>query len=111
MDLLRLLPPFWYQGRETSESWDRALNKALDIGITSVGPHEAIVGPFTVWIANYPYAFGFNRADALELLPKVRTRIRLRRAIEQFHDRRYAEQFPVRHDQKRSNLSCPPNEP
>lgn len=93
MDLLRLLPPFWSQLRPTSPAWDQALNRALDLGVTFVGPHDAQVGPFTVWISNYPYGFGYNRGDALESMPRVRTRIRLRRAILAWQAARYAKQF------------------
>lgn len=90
MDILRLLPKFWLRGRPTSKAWDEVLNYALDHqGVLNVTRHEAIVGPFAVWISNYPFAFGYNRDDALEMLPRVRTQMRLRRAIEQFQKERY----------------------
>lgn len=93
MDWYRLIPGFWSQNRKTSRSWDVALNKALDLGVTSVDAHEAQVGPFTVWVSNYPYAFGYNRADPLEAVPFVKTRIRLAKACEAWQADRYARQF------------------
>ncbi len=93
MDWYRLIPGFWSQQKKTFKAWDVALNRALDEGVTHVGPHEAKVGPFTVWISNWPYSFGYNRDDALEQLPFVKTRMRLRRAVEQWQADRYAEQF------------------
>lgn len=92
IDFYRLLPSFWIQTRKTFDPWDKALNKALDtFEVTEVGPHTARVGPFEVWISNYPYAFGYNRSDALELIPRCRTRIRLRKAIMKAHEGRYEE--------------------
>lgn len=95
MDWYRLLPGFWAQNRKTSLSWDKALNRALDLGVTNVGAHEAQVGPFTVWVSNYPYGFGYNREDPLELLPSVKTRIRLAKACEAWQADRYEQQFAV----------------
>lgn len=94
IDLLRLLPSFWTQTRKTSSAWDRVLRRALDEGVAHVSAHEVTVGPFTVWVSNYPYAFGYNRADPLEQLPSVWTRIRLRRAIEQWQVEQYERQYP-----------------
>ena len=91
IDFLRFLPPFWYQQRKTCMAWDRALNRALDMGITAVGRYDAQVGPFEVWTSNYPYAFGYNCTDALEVIPRVWTRLRLRRAIQEFNACRYEE--------------------
>lgn len=93
MDWLRLWPRFWIQNKKTFLPWDRALNRALDTHlITQVGAHTCQVGPFEVWISNYPYAFGYNRADALEQLPRCRTRMRLRRAIMKYQTDTYMEQ-------------------
>lgn len=90
MDLYRLLPRFWIQHGKSFRIGDSALNTALDkFEITNVTAHETVVGPFTVWISNYPYAFGYNRQDALENPPFVKTRIRLRKAIETYQRNRY----------------------
>ena len=92
MDFYRFLPRFWFQNKPTFRPWDYALNKALDKqGITEVGAHTCRVGPFEVWISNYPYAFGYNRNDALEQLPLCRTRIRLRKAIMRYQRGKYME--------------------
>jgi hypothetical protein len=92
MDLGRLRPGFWFQNKPTSAVWDWALNHALDtFGVREVDAHTAAVGPFTVWISNWPYAFGYDRADALELLPKVATRIRLANMVRAFQRQRYLD--------------------
>lgn len=70
---------FWYQNYETSDQWDEVLNIALDrFGITGLDTHTVNVGPFEVWVANWPSAFGYNRNAYPEVLPRVATRIRLR---------------------------------
>lgn len=95
IDVLRLLPRFWIQTRPTFIPWDRALNAALDkFGVTAAGAHEATVGPFTVWISNYPYAFGYNRNDGIEQIPTCWTRMKLRRAIQAFQTQQYMREFP-----------------
>jgi len=94
MDFLRFLPQFWIQNRPTSKAWDKALGVALTrYGVTGVTRHEATVGPFTVWTSNYPYSFGYNRADPFEALPSCWTRMRLRRAILRWQADRYEEQM------------------
>lgn len=82
MDLYRLLPGYWAQNYPTDDCWDAALNIALDkFGITAIDYLTVSVGPFEVWGSNYPYAFGYDRADGLQRLPRVKTRMRLRRML------------------------------
>ena len=93
IDLLRLLPSFWYQARPGSAAWDEALNAALDeFGVTEVNRHDCRVGPFEVWLSNYPYAFGYNLTDPLEALPRVLTRLRLRREVRKYQAAEYRRQ-------------------
>lgn len=67
-----------------SEDWDRALNEALDkYPITDIGTHTCQIGPYTVWVANYPYASGRLYNPNLERLPKRSTRKRLFEALAQ----------------------------
>lgn len=93
MDFYRLLPRFWAQNRPTSLAWDEALNRALDLGISCLGSHTANIGPFEVWVANYPYSFGYDTHNSLNELPTVRTRLRLRRACRAWQAAQYAKQF------------------
>jgi hypothetical protein len=91
MDILRLLPQFWLQNKPTSNAWDKVLRAAFrKHGLVLVDDHEAKVGPFTIWVSNYPYAFGNDRRDPLGRLPRVWTRILLRRAIERAQVAEYA---------------------
>ena len=93
IDLLRLLPGFWYQARPSSDAWDEALNAALDaFGVTEVDKHDCRVGPFEVWLSNYPYAFGYDCEDPLEAMPRVLTRLRLRREVRKYQAAKYRGQ-------------------
>lgn len=83
-DFYRLLPPYWLQNDPTSKEWDAALNKALDSGqIKKLSSHTVDVGPYTVWIENWPYGYGRPRPNGVMVnaMPTVKTRKRLRKAI------------------------------
>jgi hypothetical protein len=81
-DWWRLAPSFWIQNHRTDPAWDAALNRALDLfGVGDVGSHRVTVGPFKVWIANYPYAYGSLDTVRDGGLPRADTRRRLRRMI------------------------------
>lgn len=83
MDWYRLLPRYWMQKKPTDYEWDEALNKALDLHVVEVlSKYEVQIGPFKVWIENWPYAYGKRYANGSSGLPKVATRKRLRAAIE-----------------------------
>lgn len=81
-DWQRLLAPkAWIQLGPTDWEWDAALNMALDnhsLGKRSFGYQE--VGPFMVWINNYPYGYGNRVSGASDLtgLPSYKTRKRLK---------------------------------
>lgn len=65
------------------ECWDIALNAALDNFPIKAGKHTAKIGPFEVWVCNYPYAYG-NRCQTgypESGLPSLKTRARLYRMI------------------------------
>jgi len=94
MDWYRLFNPlFWIQNEPTSEEWDRVLNELLDkYGVTSVNQYTARVGNLEIWVCNYPYSFGHTHNSVFRpeqpslynnVLPKVKTRIRLKKMIEQ----------------------------
>lgn len=85
MDWYRLLPKYWTQNYPTSDAWDKELNEALDrYSIRNANGYTAMVGPFEVWIANYPYASGslYSFKESYKFLPKVATRIRLMKAVD-----------------------------
>ena len=85
IDWQRLIPGFWFQNYPTDWDWDAALNGALDRHEPVMGFCTAKVGGFTVWVANWPYAYGSpttkSGARDIPILPSVATRKRLRRAI------------------------------
>lgn len=81
-DWYRLLPKFWMQNEPTDRLWDAILNKALDeFGYNRRSDCTGTVGPFTVWVSNYPYSTGwaYEGIGPRKALPMCRTRIRLRR--------------------------------
>lgn len=84
MDFYRLLPIYWTQNTKTSDVWDKHLNHLLDtVGVTSVGYFTCKIGDVEVWIENWPYAYGSLYGGGSGL-PKVKTRKRLREAVENF---------------------------
>lgn len=81
VDWWKFVPGFWMQNDATNRVWDAALNEALDVfGVSNVDRHTCQVGPFQVWIENWPYAYG-NKHPGDTGLPMVRTRRRLRRMV------------------------------
>ena len=86
MDLYRLLPQFWSQNRETCPMWDTVLNELLDKHEPVVVDTNTVkVGNFIVWVANYPCGYGnlySHKYPHLKGLPKVKTRIRLKKILE-----------------------------
>lgn len=87
VDWLRFLPQYWFQNNRTDRVWDAALNKAIDaFGVKKVDSYTCMVGPFEVWISNWPYAYG-NQYGVNDLLPMAKTRRKLRNAIAQMPDR------------------------
>ena len=84
MDWQRFIPGYWYQNGPTCLTWDAVVNKALDqFGIQSVETHTCRVGPLTVWIENWPYAYGKSYGSGYPNtgLPKVATRKKIRAAV------------------------------
>ena|ERR1700749_3735191 len=91
VDWYRLLPAYWYQYCATSPLWDEALNEALDSGISSADYYRCNVGGYSVWIQNWPYDYGGmvggDDGRSIVGLPTVRTRLRLRAAVEDYRIR------------------------
>lgn len=79
-DWWRLLPIYWSQNYPTDRVWDAILCQAIDLfGVTVEDQFTCKVGPFTVWIENWPYAYGYSwRLQGSRVLPMVRTRRKLR---------------------------------
>lgn len=81
-DWERFWPLYWFQNSQTSREWDRMLNYLLD-------HHEVIqdsdlsvkIGPVTVWVGNWPYAYGSPWTPEIDVLPTVKTRKRLRSLV------------------------------
>lgn len=65
--------------RPYDECWDIALNAAMDNFSIEPSEHTAKIGPFRVWIANYPYAYGRRSQPGHPEsgLPSLQTRARL----------------------------------
>lgn len=79
-DWYRLLPRYWHQNAPTCRVWDQILNELLDAFVVDItDSHYADLGGFRVWVANYPYSYGYREGD--RVLPKVATRKRLKAAI------------------------------
>ena len=78
-------PKSWLRQGKVSHSYDDALNDAMDKQgvIKIVNQHHGQIGNIKVWIANYPYAYGFPAVQSLPpyTLPRRATAKRIRRLI------------------------------
>ena len=83
-DWQRLFCGPWIQNAPTNWEWDDLLNKSMDkYPVERVSPHNAKIGNLTVWVGNWPYAYGScDGPIRLESLPSVATRKRLRAALD-----------------------------
>ena len=84
MDWQRFIPGYWYQNGPTCPVWDAVVNKALEqYGVTEADQHSCRIGPLTVWVANWPYAYGKDYSGSFpsNYLPKVATRKKIRDAV------------------------------
>lgn len=76
-------PAFWIQNHRTSYQWDALLNQLLDSspeikrGFTGC---THFINGVEIWTENYPYAFGGPRFS--RLIPRPKTRVRLREVID-----------------------------
>ena len=86
IDWYRLLPRYWVQTERTNLDWDRALNKALDAALPTIDDKFTVTlaDGRQVWVENWPYAYGteWGHPTKRRGLPTVKTRKRLRDAVE-----------------------------
>lgn len=79
IDFWRFVPGYMIQNESRDDCWDKILNEALDrFPVEANGGFYCQVGPYEVWVGNWPYAYGTCRGSGL---PTVATRKRLRRLI------------------------------
>lgn len=86
MDFNRLLPVYWLQNASTDLRVDAIINAMLDkYGIEKVTHNVyAKVGPITIWVSNWPYAYGtIENPRKVKGLPTVKTRKRIKRLVDQ----------------------------
>ena len=58
--------------------WDRVLNKLMDKPKkVELGKCTIKIDGITIWIANFPYKFGFDSNDGAEFQPEPETKHRL----------------------------------
>lgn len=96
LDIRRLFAPgAWFQVGKTNAAWDRKLNELLDTETVyrlqytyHISPHIARIGDSQlVWISNFPYHYGapynLEAMSTKNILPKLATRERLLRRVEE----------------------------
>lgn len=82
IDWWRLSPKFWFQNEPTCKEWDAILNEQIDkYEVEVLDKYTAKIGNLEVWISNYPYAFGSCNRPKYDKLPKVSTRRRLLKIV------------------------------
>ena len=84
IDWHRLLPGYWYQDSPTDWEWDKLLNEILDdVKSVKIGLHHTSnLDGVEIWTSNWPYAYGALYGHSSGL-PSVKTRKRLKAAIEE----------------------------
>jgi len=86
IDWMRLIPRYWLQNEPTCLWWDKELNELLDKQeVEPLDEFTCKVGNLEVWIANWPYSYGYAYNPKYPYLPKVNTRLRLRKMIKEKH--------------------------
>ena len=88
-----ICPAAWIQNYPTSMEWDAALNLMMDNKFPVKRISELVIelGSSSIWIGNYPYAFGHPYPEP-EVLPKVKTRKRLMAYISAYEIASYLAQ-------------------
>ena len=74
-------PTYWFSNAKVNYEYDKKLRKALENPVfTDIGPYTCKINGKTIWISNYPYAYGspWNGFKGVDLLPRRCTRIVLR---------------------------------
>lgn len=80
-----LRPKFWHRIRPYSAEWDAALNRMLDKPVfEGKSGHVIRLNGKTIWVSNWPYAYGTPYGWAREVVPSRATQVRLRKAHEAF---------------------------
>jgi hypothetical protein len=77
-------PGWWMQNERTDYGYDDMVRKMLDRHpLKYVGGHTAKLGTLTLWVANYPYAFGTPQWPRVvaNVLPAPLTRRELKRRL------------------------------
>ena len=102
IDFYRLIPTFWMQNTKTCIKWDRELNLLLDYLDDAPLPHLNNIkindytinfGEKSIWISNFPYNYGSNNRKGNRVLPKVKTRLRLRRVVTKLKSRKLSNEY------------------
>lgn len=77
-------PRCWLRNCRTDQIWDATLNSLLDNhDVKIINRHYVKIGGVSVWVANYPYAYGSCNSDYFDrdVLPKRGTVFRLYDAV------------------------------
>jgi hypothetical protein len=65
-----------------NETWDAFVLDAVSRGdVERIDQYTAKVGGVSVWVENYPYAFGYPSQPEIGVLPKLSTRRALFQAL------------------------------
>lgn len=77
-------PAYWVSNNSISKPWDRRLRTLIKEGaeVTNADDFTVDLGGITIWVSNYPYAYG-NKRHVSSFLPTRRTRYLLRDYIEE----------------------------
>ena len=79
-------PRYWSQLYRTSREWDKKLRGRMSANYKFKNIHTGCrisLGKVEVWVANYPYAFGYNPDAIPTRLPSRRTRLLLKQFLKE----------------------------
>lgn len=72
-------PRFWISNYSACKYWDTEIKRLIDekAEVRTKGIYHCKIGPYTIWAANYPYAYGYTHSCEPVLARRL-TRKRLR---------------------------------
>ena len=78
-------PHYWLSIESTCYKWDARVNYLLDnYTPTSISSHVIVINNINIWIANYPYAYGSHWGGPSDVIPRPKTRVRLKKVVDKY---------------------------
>ena len=93
--LHRLHPGCIIRNRSTGKEWNQQLLRILDtpISISRRSEHVVIINGESIWVANYPYAYGSSEKRGVKGLPSRSTVVKLKMVVDALDEKLSKERY------------------